>query len=91
MIDHNGHPDPITGTSRVALACWPRLLSVKLLASYLSVAEQTVRNRQDEIPGLLRMGRSVRWDRAIIDQWVAEAQAGADLFGKTLDNRLAAR
>ena len=78
--------------ARVVAASWPRLLSVRLLAKYLSVGQQTIRNRADEIPGLVRLGRSVRWDRLVIDQWVGGADASANLFSeKTLDSRLAAR
>ena len=89
MSHHTDQPD-----AGVMAASWPRLLSVKLLAQYLSVAEQTIRNRSVEIPGLVRMGRSVRWDRTIVDRWVAGVPAGEDLFGvsrKTLDNELPAR
>ena len=71
---------------------WPRLLSVKLMALYLSMGEQTIRNRQNDIPGLVRVGRSVRWDRLIVDQRIARAGRGEDIFsGKTLDNELPAR
>ena len=79
-IEQQDDTQPVT---RVGLSCWPRLLSVRLLARYLSVAEQTIRNRakNNDIPGIVRLGRSVRWDRLIIDQWVAQGEPGADLFG----------
>jgi hypothetical protein len=78
--------------ARLVLSCWPRLLSVRLLALYLSLGEQTVRNRRSEIPGLVRMGRYLRWDREIVDRWVAGAGGETDLFGdRTLDSPLLIR
>ena len=81
MTDSNGQDDHTQPVSPVGLSCWPRLLSARLLARYLAVGEQTIYNRQAEIPGIVRLGRSVRWDRLIIDQWVAQGEPGADLFG----------
>ena len=69
--------DPQLHDNRVVLSCWPRLLSAKLMAVYLSVAENTVRNHRDDIPGLVHLGRSVRWDRLIVDEWIGD---GGNLF-----------
>ncbi len=80
MTDPTDQPDHLQRDARVVLSSWPRLLSVKLLAKYLSVGVQTVRNRKAEIPGLVQLGRSVRWDRQIVDDWVSRADPGADLF-----------
>ncbi len=59
------------------------MLSARLLAEYLSLAEGTIRLRQDEIPGRVHMGRSVRWDRAIVDRWLCDVGPGGDLFGES--------
>ncbi len=75
-----------TDNGRVVIASWPRLLSVKMLALYLSVAEQTIRNRADGIPGRVYLGRSVRWDRDIVDLWLADVGPGGDLFRKPHDD-----
>ena len=59
---------------------WPRLLSVELLAAYLSVAPQTVRNNADRIPGRRRFGRRVLWDRRIVDRWLDRNDGSRDLW-----------
>ena len=60
---------------------WPRVLSAKLLSQYLSVSVATIRRRKDDIPGLLRMGTSLGWDRKIVDKWIAEATPVVDIYG----------
>ena len=50
MTDHNGQLEEIA-TGRVVIASWPRMLTVELLAAYIGLAAQTVRNNADRIPG----------------------------------------
>jgi len=68
--------DDTQPVSRVGLSCWPRLLSPMMLARYLCVGVQTIYNHRDEIPGLVPLGRSIRWDRLIVDEWITQGTPG---------------
>ncbi|MCH8343915.1 MAG: helix-turn-helix domain-containing protein [Planctomycetes bacterium] len=62
-----------------------RLLTVRALAVYLSVAEQTVRNHAHDIPGRKRLGSGERggrvlYDRETIDRWIEKGNAISDLW-----------
>ena len=52
---------------RLVVMPWPRLLSIELLARYLSISPLTVRNHSGEIPGRRKVGRKVVFDRLVID------------------------
>ena len=69
-----------TGTGQVIVACWPRMLTVELLASYIGIAVQTVRNNSDRIPGRRNLGRRVLYDRHVIDRWLDRGDGARDLW-----------
>lgn len=52
---------------RHALPNWPRLMSVKLAAAYLSISPATLRERG---PEAVQVGRRVLYDRVALDRWV---------------------
>ena len=49
-----------------------RLLNVKQLSSYLSTPVSTIYTMvsRGRIPGVVRLGRALRFDRTEIDRWV---------------------
>ncbi len=81
MIDRNGQLEIAkTDTGQVIVACWPRMLTVELLAAYLGIAAQTVRNNADRIPGRRNLGRRVLYDRHVIDRWLDRGDGARDLW-----------
>lgn len=64
----------------VVLHPWPRLLDVPHLAAYVGLAEQTIRNHANEIPGRRRFGKKIVWDRLIIDDWITKNHSARDLW-----------
>jgi excisionase family DNA binding protein len=42
------------------------------LSAMFQVSKRTIWRRADagEIPGQLRIGRSVRWSKAVVDEWI---------------------
>ncbi len=82
MTDRNGQPEPITAADngRVVIASWPRMLTVELLATYIGLAAQTVRNNADRIPGRRNLGRRVLFDRHVIDRWLDRCDGARDLW-----------
>ncbi len=61
---------------------WPRLLSVELLAAYLGLSPQTIRNRasRGDIPGARKIGRRRVFDRRVIDKWLDRGDDFRDLW-----------
>ncbi len=57
-----------------------RMLTTGELADYLGVAEQTVRNHSDEIPGRKHLGSRVVFDQQAVDQWIKENNGAVDLW-----------
>ena len=51
---------------RQSLPDWPRLMSVKLAAAYLSISPGSLRERG---PQALQLGRRVLYDRIALDRW----------------------
>lgn len=49
-----------------------RLLTARDVAGYLAVSEATVHRmaKRGDLPAAIRVGNSVRWDRATIDRWL---------------------
>lgn len=49
-----------------------RLLTARDVAGYLAVSEATVHRmaKRGDLPAALKVGNSVRWDRAAIDRWL---------------------
>ena len=81
MIDRAGQVEIArTDTGQVIVACWPRMLTVELLASYIGIAVQTVRNNSDRIPGRRNLGRRVLYDRHVIDRWLDRGDGARDLW-----------
>ena len=58
----------------------PRMLDIPQLASYLSLAEQTVRNRAQEIPGRKKFGWKVVYDIKVVDRWLDRNDGITDLW-----------
>ncbi len=58
----------------------PRMLDIRQLASYLSLAEQTVRNHAREIPGRKKFGRKVVYDIKVVDRWLDRNDGITDLW-----------
>ena len=69
-----------TESGHVIVASWPRLLTVDLVAAYIGLAPQTVRNNVDRIPGRRNLGRRVLFDRQVIDQWLDRGDSARDLW-----------
>jgi len=48
------------------------------LAVLLNCTEQHIRNQvaKNKIPGVIRLGRMVRFNREVIDRWLVELQSG---------------
>ena len=69
-----------TDNGRVVIASWPRMLTVELLAAYIGLAPQTVRNNADRIPGRRNLGRRVLWDRHEVDRWLDRGDGTRDLW-----------
>jgi len=65
---------------RDGIAAWPRMLTVDLVAAYIGLAPQTVRNNVDRIPGRRNLGRRVLFDRQVIDQWLDRGDSARDLW-----------
>ena len=63
------HEEPATVT---AAKIEPELIDAQTLADMLSVSIQTVRRLTDSgrVPGVVRLGRSVRYRREIISKWL---------------------
>lgn len=59
----------------------PTLMNVADLATLLRTSKNAIYNRhaRGEIPGSLRLGRSLRFDPRIIAKWLATKGAGAGL------------
>jgi excisionase family DNA binding protein len=51
----------------------PRLMTVRQLAAWLALSERTIKRMvaAQEIPGIVRIGRSVRFDRNQVETWVS--------------------
>ena len=56
------------------------MLEIPQLASYLGLAEQTVRNHAAEIPGRRRFGRKVVYDKKVVDRWLDRNKGVTDLW-----------
>ena len=69
-----------TANGQVVIASWPRMLTVELLAAYLGIAAQTVRNNTDRVPGRRNLGRRVLYDRHVIDRWLDRGDGARDLW-----------
>ena len=80
MTDPNGQLEHLQRDARVELTCWPRLLSVGMLAAYIGLAPQTVRNNADRIPGRRNLGRRVLFDRHVVDRWLDRGAEARDLW-----------
>ena len=81
MTDRNGQIEIAkTDDGRVVIASWPRMLTVELLAAYIGLAAQTVRNNADRIPGRRNLGRRVLFDRHVIDRWLDRGDGARDLW-----------
>lgn len=54
-----------------------RLLSVKELSEYLSLPRNSIYTMVclRKIPGVVRLGRALRFEKAVIDGWVNEKTA----------------
>jgi len=52
----------------------PELLTVKDLAAWLSMGQRTIWSHADsgKIPAPCRIGGSVRWRRAVIEEWLEQ-------------------
>ncbi len=52
----------------------PLLLRVSELSVLLSVSERTVKRmaRANELPGMVHLGRSVRFRRSVIEKWIEQ-------------------
>ncbi len=62
-----------------------RLLTIRELAGYLGVAEQTIRNHAADIPGRKKFGAGKRggrvlYDRETIDRWIEKNNGVTDLW-----------
>lgn len=55
------------------IAVSPRLLSAQEVAELLSVSKRTVARLADtkKLPDPIRLGRSVRWDSQVLENWIA--------------------
>ena len=67
-------------TDRVILSAWPRLLSVDMVAKYLGIAPQTVRNHRGDMPGRRMLGGHVVYDRVVLDKWIEDNSGRTDLW-----------
>ncbi len=79
MIDRSAQPDPIADNGRVVIASWPRLLPVRLAATYLGVSLDTLKKHGALLPRL-RAGRKVLYDRYVLDRWLDQLPRGADIW-----------
>lgn len=72
-------PDEDSVRSRGRDALPPPLLTVKDLAVLLSTSSSGVYSRvaRGQIPGALRIGRSLRFDPRVIAQWLSANKASA--------------
>ncbi len=68
------------GGSPVVVKDWPRLLTVEMAAVYLGLAEQTIRNKDIELPGKKQWGRKVVYDRRVIDRLIDNNNGSTDLW-----------
>lgn len=52
-----------------------QLIDVRAVASMLGCSQRHVFNlaKQGAIPSPLRLGRCVRWNQAVIEEWIAKA------------------
>ena len=68
-----------TVSSRGEVDLPPRLLTVKDLAALLSTSRSGVYSRvaRGQIPGALRLGRTLRFDPRVIAQWLSANSASA--------------
>ena len=51
-----------------------RLLKVNEVAALLGVSQEHVRRLNDRgaMPRAMKLGRSIRWDRSAVEQWVVD-------------------
>ena len=71
---------PSDHSGKRVVTTWPRLLTVELVALYLGVGEQTIRNRGAELPGRRRFGRRVVFDRVILDRMLDRCDKNNDIW-----------
>jgi predicted DNA-binding transcriptional regulator AlpA len=64
----NGNPT----SSGTGLPRRGSLLNVKQVATKLSVPESWVRKHGDSLPGVVRLGKYVRWTETELDQFIAD-------------------
>ncbi len=57
-----------TDTGQVIVACWPRLLTAEMAATYLGLSPKTIRNHQYRLPGKRSWGGKIVFDRLAIDR-----------------------
>ena len=57
----------------------PKLFNVRELSAYLSLPPSTIFTwtSMGRIPGVVRLGRALRFDRAEIDRWIESKKSAA--------------
>ena len=58
----------------------PRLMSPAATATYLGIAEKTVRNHAAQIPGRRHLGAKLLFDRHELDEWIRKSDGSRDLW-----------
>ena len=82
MTDRQAQPEPGPVTANcggVVFSCWPRLLPLRLAATYLGVSYDTLKKNGASLPRL-RAGRKVLYDRDVLDRWLNQLPPGADIW-----------
>ena len=66
----------------VVIACWPRLLTMKMAAIYLGLSVETLKKRErgHQLPGRKTFGKRVVYDRLELDKMIDRNNGHRDLW-----------